>query len=325
MYKYKFKKILVLDNINQKLHSILSVDKHNDFISYTSNINDAFEAYRHNFYNLVIINISHIKSLELIRSIKKISKNKAIILISDDITDTKQLNLFSSFYVDGILFSPFLNKNLFDLMDNIFERQEEQDSLFTFLKDIEKTNEIVSIEPKQIIEEKFEYIPTIENYDEILTPVEFFEIFDDSIIDKVEDLHSLINELSETIFFIEEHKESPFVLLEHLHKLSIIFKNIADALYYFQYFKIAGKAFVELSSLFDGLEISEKLFHNRAKLVEFLSLMCADLEAWFFAVFMDRTAKNIYYFDSSFLSNVSILKNLIVVNGNSLDNKVEFF
>lgn len=337
MLKYKQKKILILDNSHAQIKILLSHKDDIENINFINNAEHAIDLYSKNFFNLIIINISSHGSLEFLKTIKKISKNKPIILISDNI-DTDTLNKYSSYHVDGIIFIPFLKDNFFKLIDNIFERQEEQDQLFIYFKEFEKnhfdkTKESLNVITHSLQEEikhdhisKDIVIPVIDNYEQIdcISSEDFFEIFDDTIIDRVEELQLIINNFAENIFVLEQNKENMYIVIESFHKLSVITKEIAEILFYFQYFKIAGKAFLDLSDMFENINFSETLIENKEKIILFLRYLDKDLESWFYSVFIFRDAENVFYFDSSLLSNTYMLRSLLF-NEEIQTQDIEFF
>lgn len=316
---FKNKKILIFDNQSFHLKMSFPFDDYFSEMFITDSVNNAIKEYKEGFFNLIIVNISkNHNSLEFIKEIKKISRNKPIVLVSDSF-DQQRINLFSSYYVDGIIFSPFLTKHFISLLTNIFERQEEQDNVFFYLKEIEKyqNNAPKRIEKKRVV---------IENYetDEFISPDELFEVFGDTLMDKIEELQGVVNNFSEQIYRIEQNKDNPYLLEENFHKVSFSVRQISSVLYSIQYFKIASKAFDELSFLLEHIKLDENILQNRESIINYLSLLDKDLISWIQKVFILRTAENIFYFDSSFLNNVYTIKNLIL-NEECEGSDIEFF
>lgn len=326
MIKYKNKKILIFDN-NYQIIEIISNKNISINSNYFENISDAFNSYRDNKYNLLIINISNNKSIDFIKRIKQITKNKPIIVIADKNIDSLKINELMSYHVDGLLIDPFKKEDFETLIANIFERQEEQDQLFTYLKELETNsfNEVKTTHKKCLKINPTTHNVFVENYEteEIISAKEFFDIFDDSIADKIDDLRGYINDFSAELFSMEDNNDIT-ILIESFNKLSLIMKNISSTLFYFQYFKIAVKAFLELSELLNNVKISEDIFNNRNLIIDFLLHLDKDFETWFNELFITRAANNIFYFDSSLLSNVYMLSALIK-NEEINSSEIEFF
>lgn len=158
-----------------------------------------------------------------------------------------------------------------------------------------------------------------------MSSLELSEILDDSTIDKLEDIFKLIDSLYLHLDRLLESDSlilntSDLQLIAHsLHSFANILENIG-------LFTLIVRTFFNLSEFVLQLNESDLQSSEKNRLfVEMFTFLINDIKNWITTVFITKEAKNIYYFDASFVSNCLNITAIFQDDESYDDEGMEFF
>jgi len=130
-----------------------------------------------------------------------------------------------------------------------------------------------------------------------------FEMFDETVIDKIDMFMDDLNEMLITLYDIEEsNSENSVVLMQEVAATLNEFYTLVDTLIAFP---IIVSTFKNLSIFLS--EITPEMYEKQEQkklLIMYLIGLANDLEKWIDIVFIQRLADDVNYLDASFANNV---------------------
>jgi len=163
------------------------------------------------------------------------------------------------------------------------------------------------------------------NQNDKMDALSFVTTLDDSAIDKVE---SFLHELDRLVLEIYNMEDSDMDnRTESVNVIVDVFRIFTDTIDALGAFPVTVRAFVALSDLLATLNLS--FFDDKSKKKLFITVLLGisnDLEAWINSIFIDNTANDIHYFDSSFANNCLEIEAMFSESEiESDDDDLEFF
>jgi len=276
---------------------------------------------------------------KFLNSLRKSNDMLPIYLIHEHITDSKVLEMIDACYCfDGSLPTPFERERVYRFLYRVLKRVITEKELNAYTKDLEyqlfepiltlQKESKKDIEPKKSAKkvDKSRKKDIRFTQTDKISAVEFMNILDDSIIDKVENLEMELDSLLELIYRLEESSSATSIDIVQSNIRPII-DDIDILVSSMGYFAVTARAFGTLNDFLATLTIEE--FENQEGKSLFITMLLAvinDLEKWLKVIFIEHTTDDIHYLDASFSSNILEIEQIFYVcNEDEDEDDLEFF
>jgi len=319
MFAFIFKDCLLLDNrenIKYEHFNIIDIV----FIK----INDASKFKNHKDIKMFI------------NSLRKKDELLPVYLIGDDITNLKVLEMINACYcLDGLLPTPFDRDRIYRFLYRILKRLTVLKELNAYVENLE---EQLFISPVKIIEEEPKnQVIEIKKRDESrekdirfsqtekISAVEFMNLLDDTVVDKVENMGIELDALIGVIYGLESANASSSVAMIEKN-IEPIINNVFVLVESMGYFAVVARAFRTLNAFLATL--GENELENKEGKNLFITMLLAiinDLEKWLQIIFIEQSAEDIHYLDASFSSNVLEIEQVFLESTDEDEDDLEFF
>ena len=240
-----------------------------------------------------------------------------VYLIKNDITDIKVLELIDNCYcLDGVIPTPFNREKVYRFLYRILKRLIVEKDLHAYIETLESQlcddTKLETLKTPLPIthkketkrrDQKREKDIRFSQTDKI-SAIEFMELLDDTVIDKVENIEIELENLVGVVYKLEDVEAPTAVQIVHKDIRPII-EEIFVLVESIGYFGVTARAFGILSNFLSSLSVQE--FQNQNNKSMFITMLLAiinDLEKWLQIIFIDHTTKDIHYLDASFSSNI---------------------
>ena len=251
-----------------------------------------------------------------------------IYLIKDYKTE---LDVVSCYCSDGYFPTPYDRAKAYRILYRVLKRVVTIKDMQDYIEILENQLPPVRVkakEKKQIQEIK----PRDKNREkdirfsqtEKISALEFMNMLDDTIFDKIEELEVELNSLIDTIYNLE-NLDAASIIIVLIGDVEPIINNIFALVDSMGYFPVTARAFNSFRVFLSTL--SEENFENEDNKSLFITMLLAiinDLEKWLRVIFIDHSTDDIHYLDASFSSNILEIENIFLVDDDD-DDDLEFF
>ena len=258
-----------------------------------------------------------------------------IYFIKGDLTNKKIIKLIDNCYCpDGFLPTPFDRDRIYRFLYRVLKRITISKELNSYVKDLEDQLFHIDIadaeeKPKKEVRKSIPRDKEREksirfSQDEKISSVDFMNLLDDGIVDKIENMEEELDSLIENIYDLENVDALSSVTLVR-ERIEPIIENVYILVESIGYFSVTAKAFESLKIFLATLTAQEfEDSDNKALLIQMLLAVINDLEKWLKVVFIEHSTEDIHYLDASFYSNVLEIENIFLEDDDD-DDGLDFF
>ena len=276
---------------------------------------------------------------KFLSSLRKGNDLLPVYLVQEDIKDSDVHKMIDGSYCfDGSLPTPFNRERVYRFLYRILKRIMTEKDLYAYVKDLEyQLFELPQLLDEESIKEPEARREKIVNkadrsrekdirftQTDKISAVDFMDLLDDSIIDKVENLEIELDNLIGVIYTLED--------ADAAHSLEIVQRSvrpIVDEVHAvvasMGYFAVTARAFGTLNDFLATLTAKE--FESQEKKAMFITMLLAvinDLEKWLKVIFIEHSTEDIHYLDASFSSNILEIEQVFYEDEDD-DDDLEFF
>ena len=279
---------------------------------------------------------NHESIKSFIQSLRKDKELLPVYLIKMDITNSHILDMIHGCYcLDGLLPTPFDEEKIYRFLYRILKRLMVDKDLYAYIEDLENQlfdkGEVKVIESNSIktIREEIKSLTKDREKDirfsqtDKISAVDFMNLLDDSIMDKVENIEMELENLIEVIYKLEDIDSKSSVNIVEKDIRPII-EEIFCLVESMGYFGVTARAFGTLNNFLSTLSMEE--FENQDNKSMFVTMLLAiinDLEKWLEVIFVEQSTEDIHYLDASFSSNILEIEKVFIEDDD--EGELEFF
>jgi hypothetical protein len=153
---------------------------------------------------------------------------------------------------------------------------------------------------------------------ETISAMEFTKDLDYTVFDKVDILLKEIDDIIVLIYDLEDSQE-PLKIIQSINKH---LNEIPELLISLIVFEIIERAFTNLIEFLST--ITEEMLKDKNKtslLIDLLLALIKDFESWLKIIFIEKSSKDIHYFDASFRANILKIESIFNEEDNEDDEE----
>ena len=315
--------IMVIENnkeYNKKLVNTLNVFFKSVDFAYDEK--EALEKYKISKPDIIIIDASNIV---LLRKVKKIYQNQAIIILSSH-RNSKLLSELTEYYFDSLILKPFNKHALLYKLLKVAEKITYQKEFDIFFKEKYKakrainkkelnagtTSQISKETIKETPQEKVD-IPKNDNYhfshkkedaSDFLNSIENDNLIWQAFQNDIPELLQLSSDFSEDIDKIDLDGFSSDVrdsIAQIIHEYILIFSTLDQMIR-------MTEVLSQLTQFLEELDV-DSLSEKQLKKLKFIGFIYEDIDRFLQTVFVYKDTVDIYYLEDSLESSITRLKN----------------
>ncbi len=338
----------------------IAVDIHKDaledFVSHIDVAYDGKEALemieqRNNGYDLIITDIlmPELDGFELIKKIRKKSVKQRFIVMTS-LSDMNEMRDIINLGTDGIISKPYGKDKFLDIISRVFQAiyhdklirtqirqllmlsKENIDLKSKALEQSHKTKQIPTRVPtiqkttmstESLKEQKYDLRKTLEGE----SSEKLLEELDYVHIDKIDAVQNNLMDYEAMLCKASGQKDAELIL-KTLRTVADGLGDFVQSLNNMGKFPVAANAAEHFRGFLYNLESKELEDEDKTELViDSLVYMLQDINDWIIAVFVNKTADNINYFDASFANSCLEIETIFKENifHENDDDGLEFF